>query len=103
MKTFKISADGSLKISRWSFGSPDNDPPHRNYTLAECKLPNGDTVKLKTNHPRSAFWLTGSGDGFAGNGCSRVINSVCSRNPKIVEAWRAAIAAGKVEISHDPL
>ena len=80
-------------------GRKDNDPPHRNYTLATHVFPNGDTVNLKCNRrcAGQAHWLTGSGEGFAGP-CSRVINSVRTRKPEIIEGWRKAIEAGNLEI-----
>ena len=67
MKTWRITETGRLVINRWSFGERDNDPPHRNYTLATHKFANGDAVNLKCNRrcAGQAHWLTGSGEGFA--------------------------------------
>jgi hypothetical protein len=99
MKTWKLTDSGRLVINRWSFGERDNDPPHRHSTLATHTFPNGDHVNLKCNRrcKGQAYWLTGSGEGFAG-ASSRVINSVRTRKPEVIEAWRKAIESGNVEI-----
>ena len=98
MKTYQFTQEGRLRISRWSFSLPDNDPPHRHNVLASHTLPNGDTVKVCDNIRHNVWWLTGSGDGFAGAGCSRAINSVCTRSRPVFEAWKRAIESKNVEI-----
>lgn len=98
-KTYQFTTDGKFCILRWSFSARDNDPPHRHCILASHTFKNGDTVKLIRNRrcKNQAYWLTGSGDGLAGNG-SRAINSVRTQNQLIGEAWLKAIESGNVEI-----
>lgn len=96
-KTFHFKVDGRLCIQPFSFAAKDNDPPHRRSVLASAKI-GTDTVSVSTNIRKNVWWLTGGGNGFAGDGCSRAINSVCTRNPELYVRWRQAIENGNVEI-----
>lgn len=107
MKTYSFNEAGKLLIKGWSFSSPDNDPPHRHYSLAVCtttrhkaNTKNMAEIKLVSNRHGDrgrAWWLTGSCDGFAGPR-SRAINSTRTTSPAVFAKWKAAIESGNVEI-----
>jgi hypothetical protein len=95
MKRWRIE-NGKLILKPWSFTAPDCRYPHRSYTVAFHK--EGRTqFQLISNHPRSRWWITAIGPGFAGDH-SKAINPVSTAIRKIADQWRELIEAGKVQI-----
>jgi hypothetical protein len=88
----------NLVLPAFSLFGPDNDPPHRQETIAECTITNEYGVQrrvtLVTNHPGTRWWV------FAVyvTGWARASGTLSTGSRTKAEAWEAAIRAGRVRI-----
>lgn len=96
-------SNGRLILLPWSFTKSDSDYSNspsstdwRTEIVAE-KIINSTRLVLRAGRYTKAWYLSGSGHGFAG-ASSKHINPICTRSLKIFEAWKAAIETGNVEI-----